>query len=388
MPPQPDGFSSARVLPNVPQHYSQLRSALSVLQQQLDMLLRGSSTDQVEGGLAAAGLCIVVQRCWAQEAAAVAATTAEQDTQLLQALDIAATNAGRAARFISRATEQAAQVLLAAANGTNTLPDVQWEAFPAALRQQLLELFQGHGWVSSLGFPVLKKQLPYERPMGLEQYHSFIVNNPHYVVEHWDESNYWAAEMTPTPAKYPWLHLREMQQALTEDRILSMSARLPAFQAVLQAAVDASILPEQLLRQAEEAAAQALPSTTELFVRHWVQQAGATVSVAARQLLSAVSTSTAPAAAGTQLLCGASDGPLRSRCACVEDRGDGSGGRCHSVLTAVGSGDEGGRPGGSLPVLPYGDAQEHGSDLVAGAEGLPDADPHWGALDLKCMPEY
>lgn len=67
---QPDGVTSARILPNVPQRYVQLRSAVSVLQHQLDKLLCSSnSRDRVEGGLAAAALCIVIHRAWSKEAA-------------------------------------------------------------------------------------------------------------------------------------------------------------------------------------------------------------------------------------------------------------------------------------------------------------------------------
>jgi hypothetical protein len=65
------------LLPNVPQHCSQLRLALSALQQQLDKLVgSGSGGDRVEGGLAAAALCIVVHRTWQNEASAAAAAAA------------------------------------------------------------------------------------------------------------------------------------------------------------------------------------------------------------------------------------------------------------------------------------------------------------------------
>lgn len=67
---QPDGFSSAWMLPNVPhgQRYARLRSALQGLQQHLDKALSGSSSERVEGSLAAAALCITVHRAWCKEA--------------------------------------------------------------------------------------------------------------------------------------------------------------------------------------------------------------------------------------------------------------------------------------------------------------------------------
>lgn len=360
---QPDGYSSAGVLPNIPLHYSQLRSALAILQQQLDSLLNGSKQDQVQGSLVAAATCIVIQRCWSKEAAVTAQATHH-------ALDKAATNASRAARFVSKATAQAAQVLLAAANGTNTLPDIQWEHFPAVLQQHLLQFFHQHGWVSSLGFPARKQQLPYERSMGLQQYHSFITSNPYYVA-HWDE-DYWNPQITPTPAQYPWLHPEELQEALTEDQVLSMSAQVPAFKPVLQAAVDASILPAQLLQDAHTAAATAPLSTAELFIQNWVQQAGGAVSVAAQKLLTQGLNHAGRIHRKSAALVRLSTRRVRSKAegASVEGRGDGSGGHWRKVLTAVGAGDEGSRSGRSLQVLPYGDVQQHGAEM---AEGLADA---------------
>jgi hypothetical protein len=372
---QPDGYSSAGVLPNIPLHYNQLRSALAILQQQLDTLLNGSKQDQVQGSLLAAAMCIVIQKCWNKEAAATAQATHH-------ALDKATTNASRAAHFVSKATAHAAQVLLSAANGTNTLPDIQWERFPAVLQQHLLQLFQQHGWVSSLGSPALKQQLPYERPMGLQQYHSFITSNPYYVA-HWDE-DYWNPQITPTPAQHPWLHPDELQEALTEDQVLTMSAQVPAFKAVLQAAIDASILPAQLLQEAHTAAAKAPLSTAELLLQSWMQQAGSAVSVAAQKLLGqGLSHAGRIRRKSTALV------RLRTRRArfnaegaCAEDRGNGSGGHWRKVLTAVGSGDEGSRLGRSVQVLPYGDVQQQGAEMAGGAEGLADA----SELNLEALP--
>jgi hypothetical protein len=317
-----------------------------------------------------------------------------------QASDTAATNASRAARFVSKATEQAAQALLSAANGTNSLPDICWDSFPATVRQQLLHLFQQQGWVSVLGFPVLQQQLPYERRMSLNQYHSFIVRNP-YFMGYWDE-DYWVDEITPTPAQYPWLHPRQLRQSLTEDQILSLSAQLPAFQAVLEAAVAASILPEQLLLQARAGAATTPLSTTELFIHSWVKQAGAAVSAAvAASILSAARL--APAAAskrptsrgpaqmlrslrfpplGTFRLWAAVADELPDVFSSEEDRGSGSGGRCYVAITAVGFGDEGSGSGRRASVVPYGDAQQPAeADVAGGADGSPDAD------SLSCWQE-
>lgn len=69
LPAQPEGLSSAWVLPNVPQQHGPLRAALSLLQHQIDQLMFGSTADRVTGSLAAAALCIVVHRAWAKEAA-------------------------------------------------------------------------------------------------------------------------------------------------------------------------------------------------------------------------------------------------------------------------------------------------------------------------------
>lgn len=298
----------------------------------------------------------------------------------------AVVNQNRTHRFISRATEQAAQLLLSAANRNNTLPDIQWDIFPAAIRQHLLQLFQHKGWVNLLGFPVCKKQLPYERPMGLGHYHSFISSNPYYCAD-WDE-DYWIDQITPTPAQHPWIHVLQLQQALTEDELLSMSARIPAFQAVLEAAVAASILPEQLLLQAKAAAIQASLSTSELFICHWMQQAGSAVVSSASGFLT--KTLKKPfwrqgvdgGKKGITLnLQGNSADSTTSTDAAAQtlERGGGSGGRCYGAITAVGGGDEGGRHGQSVSVCPYGDAQQQ-TDLSGGAEGLPDAaDQH---LDL------
>lgn len=300
--------------------------------------------------------------------------------------DTAATNAARAARFVSRATEQASQLLLSAANSTNTLPDIQWDSFPAAIRQQLLTLFHQKGWISTLGHPILQKQLPYERPMGLSQYHSFITNNPYYIA-YWDE-DFWVDQITPTPAHSPWLHPRQLQETLTEDQVLSLSAQLPAFQAVLEAAVAASVLPEQLLLEARQAAANSPASTIEVFIQHWVKQAGAAVSATAASILSRHKGARLvpipprrPSSLVSPLFGPLHNPPLTSGFTSggadgvgrVEDFGDGSGGRCYGAITAVGSGDEGNRPGGLASVTPYGDAQQQ-SDLVGGAEGIQNAD--------------
>jgi len=294
----------------------------------------------------------------------------------------AVVNQDRAKRFISRATEQAAQLLLSAANQNNTLPDIQWDTFPAAIRQHLLQLFQHQGWVNLLGFPVCKKQLPYERPMGLNHYHSFISSNPYYCAD-WDE-DYWVDQITPTPAQHPWIHALQLQQALTEDELLGMSARIPAFQAVLAAGVAASILPERLLLQAKAAASQAPPSTTELFIRHWMQQAGSAVVSSAAGFL----TKTLKKPFWRQGVAGGKksttlnlQGILAADSTTSTDAslGGGSGGRCYGAITAVGTGDEGSRHGQSVSVCPYGDAQQQ-TDLTGGAEGLSDAaDQH---LDL------
>lgn len=65
-------MTTARLLPNCPKQFNQLQPSLSVLQQQLDTLLAsGSSRDRVEGGLAAAALCIIVHRSWCKTAQAV-----------------------------------------------------------------------------------------------------------------------------------------------------------------------------------------------------------------------------------------------------------------------------------------------------------------------------
>jgi hypothetical protein len=309
-----------------------------------------------------------------------------------EASDKAATNASRAARFISKATEQAAQALLSAANGTNSLPDIHWDSFPAAVRLQLRNVFQQQGWVTVLGIPVLQQQLPYEHRMGLNQYHSFIANNP-YFIGYWDE-DYWVDDITPTPAQYPWLHPRQLQDSLSEDQILSLSAQLPAFRAVLEAAVAASILPEQLLQQARAAAATAPLRTVELFIRPWVKQAAAAVSATSASILS--SARLAPPAAnkpptssasaqmfrslrlpplGTfRLGTGAADG-LPYVISNAEDRGSGSGGRCYGSITAVGSGDEGSGSGRRASVMLYGDAQQPAeADVAGGAQGPPDTD--------------
>lgn len=308
----------------------------------------------------------------------------------------AATNTDRAARFVAKATEQAAQLLLAAANGTNSRPDVDWEAFPAAIRQQLLALFQQQGWVSTLGFAVRSKQLPYERPMGLDQYHNFIINNPFYMA-HFEES-YWVDEITPTPAHFPWLHPRQLQQCLlSEDNVLSLCAHLPIFRPVLEVAVAARLLPQHLLLQAQQAAASTPRSTLEVFMQNWMQQAGAAVSATAASILSgrrrtAITVTKRAARRPSSGL--ASDkysftGNLRrtggisvsataDASSHVEDtRGDGRGGWSYGALTAVGSGDEGDQSAAAVAVLPYGDAQQQQqpADLVgAGAEGIAETD--------------
>lgn len=285
---------------------------------------------------------------------------------------MATTNLSRAQRFLGKATEQAAQLLLSAANGNNSLPDIRWHALPAAVREQLLQLFQQHGWVSVLGFPVLQKQLPYERPMDVARYHSFISSNPFYI-SYWEE-DYWIDSITPTPAQHPWVHLLQMQQALTDEVVINMSAHIPAFAAVLQAAADAGIVPEQLLVQAQKAAAQAHvpPSTTGMFIKHWVRQASGAVAAFAPGLVLVNNNNGAGSSllqfAGFRVSLRTSQrggGGKSFADSFLEDTCDGSGGSCYGALTAVGSGDEGGRSGLAMSVVPVNDVQQQ-AELPAG----------------------
>lgn len=378
----PDGVTTARLLPSCPKQFNQLRSSLSGVQQQLDTLLAsGSSRDRVEGGLAAAALCIVVHRSWSE---AAAADHVQGQQQTATQTPAAANNKDRAARFVAKATEQASQLLLAAANGTNSRPDIDWEAFPPAIRQQLLALFQQQGFVSTLGFAVHSQQLPYERPMGLDQYHSFIISNPFYMA-HFEES-YWIDTITPTPAYFPWIHPRQLQQSLlTEDNVLSLCAHLPIFRPVLEAAVAAKLLPQHLLLQAQQAAASTPPSTMQLFLHNWIQQAGAAVSATAASILSGRRTARAvvkrsarrPGSGGStsSLTRGISLGVCANTSShgVEETRGDGRGGWSFGAVTAVGSGDEGDRAAAAVSVSVVGDAQQQSADLL-GAEGNTETD--------------
>jgi hypothetical protein len=348
----------------VTEQYQKLHQALSVLQPTTDKLTAGSDGDRIQAHVISTAVSYLQQKlCLLQS---------ETDT----VTDISRTNASGAERCVQEAREATADALLFAANAHNSKADIAWESFPAVLQAPLFDLFHQQGWITSLGLPVMQQQLHYSLPMDLQQYIAFTCNpRNQYFIATWSE-HYWFPVITPTPAAYPWVHTRQMQQALTQDCVFTLAARLPAFWPVLKPAVAAGLLPQQLLQVAQESATQQLLSTVQLLVKRWMQQASTVVGIAALQLLSKADS------LRVQVRKAAAELPVTPFDMMSESWGSGSGGRSYGALTAVGAGDESSRGGRGVSVVLYSESKKT-AGVVHALEGCTDAQQQVGAARVR-----
>jgi hypothetical protein len=271
------------------------------------------------------------------------------------------TDLSRAAHLMGDVQQTAATWMMQALNGDNSRPGMAFENLPLEVQAKVFDLLRQEGWVTVLGMPNYMKQLPFSLKMTLQQYLMFKANpDLQFFIGTWEQVEYWSPEMTPTPAAFPVFHLKEFIKLLTREVIYSLAAQLEDCRLIMQAAVADGALSLERFQDVKQAAAQSPLSGAALFLDCWVKQARAVVGVAVLQLL------TAGRVALQQVLAQASVVlPVTPLATDSWGWGSGSGGRCHTALTAVGAGDGGSKLSKVLDVLLYADGKRAAD--VAGA---------------------